>query len=86
MTDPIFLNRKEAAAYISARVGVAMKAQTLADKASLGGGPRYSMFGGTRGCKGHIAVYLISDLDDWISSQLHQPAPRTHHASASAVS
>jgi hypothetical protein len=84
MTEPAFLNRKQAALYISSRVGVSFTAQSLADRAYAGTGPIYSMFGGTRGCKGHIAVYAIADLDAWIQSQLHAPLPRSNNASAAS--
>jgi hypothetical protein len=80
------LNREQAAAYIARRVGITMTASALAYRASAGTGPRYSMFGGARGGWGRIAVYRVSDLDDWILSQLHDPPPRALHASAASSS
>ena len=71
---PQLLNRKEAAAYISARIGGAISVGTLARLASDGAGPPYRMWGGRRGGQGRWAVYRPADLDAWIESQLCEPA------------
>lgn len=68
------LNRKEAAAYISARIGGTISVGTLAHLASDGTGPRYRMWAGRRGGQGRWAVYRPDDLDTWIESQLCEPA------------
>ena len=70
----VLLNRKEAAAYISARIGGAISVGTLARLASDGAGPPYRMWGGRRGGQGRWAVYRPADLDAWIESQLCEPA------------
>lgn len=64
-----YLSREEAAAYVSAR-GLATSKNTLQKYATLGGGPIYRRFG-------NKAVYLPSDLDDWIGDKLSTPRAST---------
>ncbi|MFI0377039.1 MAG: hypothetical protein ACH255_11920 [Candidatus Thiodiazotropha sp.] len=60
-----FLTRKEAAEYLNER-GLTYSANTLQKFATIGGGPRYQIFG-------IRAVYTITDLDNWIESKLSDP-------------
>ena len=65
MDKPTFHNRKAAAAYICSR-GLSITPGTLQKFASVGGGPRYSVFG-------NKAVYTAPDLDSWIDERLGTP-------------
>jgi hypothetical protein len=73
----MWLNRQQAAAYISARVGVPFSVSLLANRASIGDGPPYRIWGGKgstgRGGRGRYAVYRPADLDAWIETQFHDP-------------
>lgn len=74
---PAWLNREQAAAYITRRVGILVTATILANKASVGNGPAYRIWGGKggtgRGGRGRFAVYRPADLDAWIETQFHEP-------------
>ncbi len=73
----IYLNREQAAAYISQRVGVRITSTILANRASLGTGPSYRIWNGRgsgRGGRGRYAVYKPADLDLWIEANLHDPS------------
>jgi len=65
-----YLNRKEAATHISAR-GIPCAASTLAKYATIGGSPRYRVFGSRR------VVYTVADLDAWIEARLSDPKSNT---------
>jgi hypothetical protein len=73
-----YRNRPLSAEYLTAR-GVATTAQGLADKATDGTGPRYSIINGR-------ALYTEADLDAWIAAQAARPVlrrkERRHGASA----
>ena len=58
-----FLDRREAAAYLTGQRGLKISSNTLQKMATLGGGPPYRRFGGR-------AVYLAADLDAWATSKL----------------
>lgn len=65
MHKPIFYDRKKSAEYVRER-GLPLTPGTLQKLASVGGGPRYSMFG-------NKAVYSADDLDAWIDERLGTP-------------
>ncbi len=69
-----YLSRREAAAYVSAQ-GLELALGTLQKMATVGGGPRYAIFG-------KRAVYTKTDLDAWIEERLGMSASTTtEHAS-----
>jgi hypothetical protein len=71
-----WLNREQAAAYISRQVGVPMTATILANRASRGDGPPYRIWAGKgslKGGSGRYAVYRPADLDAWIETQFRDP-------------
>ena len=57
-----YLSRREAANYLSDR-GLKLSKESLQKFATVGGGPRYSIFGSR-------AVYARVDLDAWVVSKL----------------
>jgi len=63
-----FLTRRLAAEHVTSQ-GVKTTEQGLADKASRGGGPKYSIINGR-------AVYTKTDLDAWIAEQAARPVVR----------
>ena len=67
--EKIYLNRREAAAYVKAQ-GLPCAPSTLGKLACIGGGPEYRTFG-------RRVVYTTSDLDAWISARLSQPRSHT---------
>jgi hypothetical protein len=74
----LYLTRKEAADYISARIPVEMSASILAERAMEGTGPRYVIWQSGRrtaghGGRGRPALYTTADLDEWISKSIIQP-------------
>jgi hypothetical protein len=71
---PEYLNRKEAADYLTAR-GLKTAPSTLQKFASVGGGPAYSIFG-TR------AVYTPPNLDAWADAKLSAPRNSTSEIAA----
>lgn len=66
MQDERFLDRAEAADYLTAR-GLKVSKTTLQKMVSVGGGPVYRRFG-------HRAVYRKEDLDAWAQEKLSAPA------------
>lgn len=60
-----YLNRAEAAEYVTAR-GLRITKNTLAKMATTGGGPVYRYFG-------HRTAYLEPDLESWINERLSSP-------------
>lgn len=57
-----FLNRSEAAEYLSSR-GLPLSKNTLQKLASEGGGPRYQIFG-------RYALYQVAELNAWAEAKL----------------
>ena len=82
MSDPFsiaaeWLTREQAAEYIRHRTGIPITKDVLANRANIGDGPPYRIWSarpGVRCGRGVHAVYRPSDLDSWISTQLHEPA------------
>ena len=64
-----FLDRREAADYLTAR-GLRVSKNTLQKWATTGGGPAYRKFG-------LRAVYLREDLDAWVEAKLSAPRRST---------
>lgn len=62
MTQPVYLRREAAAAYLKERYG-AYTTKTLAKLATVGGGPRYRKLG-------PFPLYQPSDLDEWAGSRM----------------
>ena len=60
-----FLDRPEAADYLTSR-GFQISKNTLQKYVTVGGGPIYRRFG-------KRAVYLTSDLDEWVLGKLSSP-------------
>jgi len=58
-----YLDRREAAQYLTDQRGLRISRNTLQKMATLGGGPPYRLFG-------IRAVYLAEDLDQWAASKL----------------
>ena len=65
MNTETFLDRREAAEYLTAR-GLRVSKNTLQKWVTTGGGPVYRRFG-------LRAVYLREDLDAWASAKLSEP-------------
>jgi len=58
-----YLDRREAAEYLTSQRGLRISRNTLQKMATLGGGPPYRVFG-------IRAVYTIGDLDRWAEARL----------------
>jgi hypothetical protein len=58
-----FLDRREAADYLTGQRGLRISRNTLQKMATLGGGPPYRVFG-------IRAVYTVADLDAWAQAKL----------------
>ena len=58
----LVLSRQEAAIHLSNQ-GYSIKKSTLQKLASIGGGPRYRIFG-------NRAIYTVKDLDVWLNSKI----------------
>ena len=58
-----YLDRREAADYLTKDRGLRISRNTLQKMATLGGGPAYRVFG-------IRAVYTVSDLDGWAEKKL----------------
>lgn len=89
-----WLNRKQAAAYLSEHCPIKISDTTLNKKAMSGTGPPFRIWGTERrdtdgnaikGGAGTMAVYRIEDLDAWIESQFHDPAPPSQLAASAPV-
>lgn len=65
METKIYLDRTEAAAWLTAR-GLRFSASTLQKLVTVGGGPVYHRFG-------RRAVYKVSDLTTWVNEKLSAP-------------
>jgi hypothetical protein len=63
--QPFYRDRREAADYLTER-GYKTSWRTLQKLATVGGGPRYRIFG-------NRALYTDVDLDDYAESKLSEP-------------
>lgn len=61
-----YINREEAAQYLTKQRGLAVSKNTLQKWVTVGGGPAYRRFG-------KRAVYLIDDLNEWAEKKLSAP-------------
>lgn len=61
-----YINREEAAQYLTEQRGLAVSKNTLQKWVTTGGGPAYRRFG-------KRAVYLVEDLNDWAERKLSAP-------------
>jgi hypothetical protein len=69
-----YLNREEAARYLTDQRGAPTAAATLAKLASIGGGPPYRRVG-------RLALYTLEDLDRWLD-EAHAPMASATRAAA----
>ena len=65
-----YLDRREAAVYLTKKRGLTISWRTLQKMATVGGGPVYRIFG-------NRAVYTEDDLDGWADSKLSTPRTTT---------
>lgn len=72
--QPFYRDRREAADYLTAR-GYKTSWRTLQKLATVGGGPRYRIFG-------NRALYTDLDLDDYAESKLSAPRYSTSEVAA----
>lgn len=72
--QPRYLDRREAAAYLTGVRGLPISWRTLQKMATVGGGPTYRIFG-------IRAVYTQSDLDTWADAKLSSPRASTSDVS-----
>lgn len=68
-----YLDRREAAEYLTNTLGLKITWKTLQKMATAGGGPTYRIFG-------MRAVYLASDLTVWAEAKLSAPRVTTSEA------
>ena len=61
-----FINREQAAQYLTNDLGLEVSKNTLQKWVTTGGGPAYRRFG-------KRAVYLIQDLNEWAERKLSAP-------------
>jgi hypothetical protein len=73
-----YLDRREAAEYLTSQRGLRVSRNSLQKMATLGGGPLYRRFG-------IRAVYTIDDLDAWASAKLSAPRRSTSETLLSEV-
>ena len=64
-----FLTRPSAADHLT-EIGIPTSKNTLQKWATVGGGPRYQIFG-------NRALYQIEDLDAWVQNKLSTPRHST---------
>ncbi len=74
MQLPEYRDRREAADYLTAR-GMKTSWRTLQKLATIGGGPRYRIFG-------NRALYTDLDLDEWAEAKLSAPRFSTSELAA----
>ena len=65
-----YLDRREAADYLTGTRGLKTSWRTLQKLATTGGGPVYRVFG-------IRAVYVQADLDAWVAAKLSAPRSNT---------
>ena len=68
-----YIERAEAAVYLTEQRGLRTSKNTLQKYATIGGGPQYRRFG-------NKAVYTVSDLDAWAEAKLGAPRHSTSDA------
>ncbi|MBK7326859.1 conserved hypothetical protein [Candidatus Propionivibrio aalborgensis] len=61
-----YINREEAALYLTNTLGLEVSKNTLQKWVTVGGGPAYSRFG-------KRAVYTTQDLIEWAERKLSKP-------------
>lgn len=61
-----YINREEAAKYLTEQRGLKVSANTLQKWVTTGGGPAYRRFG-------KRAVYLVEELNEWAERKLSAP-------------
>lgn len=61
-----YINREEAAQYLTEQRGLPVSKNTLQKWVTTGGGPAYRRFG-------KRAVYLVNDLNEWAERKLSAP-------------
>ncbi len=66
MENSKYLERPEAAQYLTDHLGLRVSKTTLQKWVTTGGGPAYRRFG-------KRAVYLIQDLNEWAERKLSAP-------------
>ena len=66
MDNSKYLERPEAAQYLTDQLGLRVSKNTLQKWVTTGGGPAYRRFG-------KRAVYLIQDLNEWAERKLSAP-------------
>ena len=69
-----FLDRREAAQYLTKQRGLKTSWRILQKMATVGGGPTYRIFG-------IRAVYTETDLDAWANAKLSPPRASTSEQS-----
>ena len=74
MNTPTFFDRREAARRLTER-GLKVAPSTLQKFATVGGGPRYQIFG-------NKAVYTDEALNDWAEHKLTAPRASTSEVAA----
>jgi hypothetical protein len=67
-TEQLYLNRVDAAAYLSKKFGFRCSEQTLAKLAVKGQGPQFKR------ANGRFAVYPVGGLDAWAVTRIAEPA------------
>jgi|JI10StandDraft_1071094.scaffolds.fasta_scaffold994943_2 hypothetical protein len=65
-----FLTRPEAANLLTEFFGIKTSKNTLQKWATVGGGPKYQIFG-------NRALYQAADLDEWVTGKLSEPRHST---------
>jgi len=58
-----YFNKRQASAYLTETLGLAVAEKTLSKMITVGGGPKYRKFG-------RRVVYTLTDLNDWANSKL----------------
>jgi hypothetical protein len=67
MTKKKYLERPEAAQYLTEELGLRVSKLTLQKWVTTGGGPAYRRFG-------KRAVYIVDDLNEWAERKLSAPS------------
>ena len=67
-TEPLYLSRADAAAYVAKKFGFPCSEQTLAKLAVRRQGPEFKR------ANGRFAVYPVASLDAWALTRIADPA------------